>query len=349
MTCPHCSESVTYKERMWKKCSKCKNEFAFEPKTDTYALHDLRFRKVCDKLSGNGRFFFTPSQLQQAVAKKTGFNNVKSFLGLIPLTFFIAVVFIIFGFSFWLVCGVAALVIAVTMAIWILSGPRKLPSSEEFNKQVLQRWMKIYGALPPNLVTNANVSAIEPPQTATAQAVLICPDDDILLCLSANGVSKNLNLLLLNPLAGATERESETLRFVQQNHDLPILILHDASASGCLLREEFARMLKINPLKRQIVDLGLRPNVVMRTKFRFSKQAKLDAATVARLNAAQLAPDEINWLAEGNFVTLAALPPSALINFVTRGTARVRQSQTAPPQTPSPEKIAESVGFMTQA
>ena len=70
MQCPHCKANVTRKERSGNVCSKCYQEFAFEPKQHPLGLNDLRFQRTVAKISENDKLYFTSSQLQFALSRK---------------------------------------------------------------------------------------------------------------------------------------------------------------------------------------------------------------------------------------------------------------------------------------
>ena len=70
MQCPHCQATLLYKERSGRKCSKCKRAFVLEPKVSPLNLHDLRVRRLAEKLGGRGTYRFTPSQLFHFAAKR---------------------------------------------------------------------------------------------------------------------------------------------------------------------------------------------------------------------------------------------------------------------------------------
>lgn len=69
MICPHCSASLLRKERSGSRCSKCRRDFALDPKSNPLGLHDLRVRKLANALSDPGRpdaprLRYTPDQLR---------------------------------------------------------------------------------------------------------------------------------------------------------------------------------------------------------------------------------------------------------------------------------------------
>lgn len=67
--CPHCGKDARYRERGRGMCPVCKRAFALEPKENTLRLHDVRMRKLIDKLTDGGKLRYTPTQLWYAAAR----------------------------------------------------------------------------------------------------------------------------------------------------------------------------------------------------------------------------------------------------------------------------------------
>ena len=94
MICPHCNQSIKYKERSNNTCSNCNKEFAFEPKTHPLLISDKYFSTVVEKLSYNGNLFYTSEQLHFAVSRKKikSGSNIIGLIILAVITTFIALV-----------------------------------------------------------------------------------------------------------------------------------------------------------------------------------------------------------------------------------------------------------------
>jgi len=79
MKCLHCGVDNTYRERSGtrnasnqhagSKCSKCKQLFAFEPKTGSL-FSDTHFHKILEQATDRGKVYITPQQLYYALARK---------------------------------------------------------------------------------------------------------------------------------------------------------------------------------------------------------------------------------------------------------------------------------------
>ena len=347
MLCPHCNQNLLYKERSWKKCSKCGRKFAFEPKTDALGLHDQRFRKAVAKLGADGKLYFTCGQLQYFLSRKklkNSFNRVRQLLFFIMFAALAATIFLIVTLSSFILFSATFLIFAVFVVLLLISWKREgdlsLPQSNQtFEGDVLGRWREVYQQLPATFLTNHKLPA---QHLVSARGALVCSEPEVLACLSANGTTENLGLLLLN----ARNPEKTSLEFVQNRSDLPIFVLHDASIEGCLLRENFVCAHLADNQNRKVYDIGLRPKTALKAKL-----PQLRRKTTESLpGSSNLTAEEINWLDKGNYTPLLALTPARLVKLVTRSVNQGFQL-AAKPSLKSPEtkdqRAAQAVGFMT--
>ncbi len=348
MLCPHCNQNLLYKERNGKKCSKCGRAFAFEPKTDALGLHDKRFRKATAKLGAEGKLYFTSGQLQHFLSRKkikNSFNTVRRlwfFFMFVALA--VAILLLIAGSS--VIFLLAAVLIFTFFAALLFASRKKegelsLPQSRQtFESSVLGRWREVYQQLPATFLTSHKL----PPQNLeNVHGALVCAEPEILACLSANGTHENLGLLLLD----ANQPEKTNLEFVQKRSDLPIFVLHDASAEGFSLKAEFISAHLAANRNRKVYDIGLRPKTVLKAKLLHLRKKVPEAANKA---LSGLTPEENAWLGKGNYTPLLALGPARLVKLVTRG---VNQRFQAAAKTnlkaaeKNDHKAAQGVGFMT--
>jgi hypothetical protein len=347
MICPHCKENVLYKERYGRKCSKCHREFAFEPKLDAVGLHDIKFQKAVDKLSAGGKLYYTSGQLAHFLSRKhikNTFHTVRAWILAIPLfTIFILVLTISFlGFfiSLAVLLVISTVVAAISVTFWKREGNLILPV---FNveQDIVKRWFTIYGKKPANIISGGSLQEYSG-VIQQARGVLICPEQEILICLAANLVAENLGLVLINPFS-SSQSERSKLDFVRQRRDLPVFVLHDASITGCSLKNNFTTQFLGSDFSRNIIDIGLRPQMVMNSKLirlRDKNQA------VQNLQAQDLTSEETAWLKDGNYSPLLAITPAQLVNFVT---SAVRKNYQRLGQKAAVKDEAQAIGFMTWA
>ncbi|NOK61801.1 MAG: hypothetical protein GFH27_549281n78 [Chloroflexi bacterium AL-W] len=366
MQCPHCSANLLYKERGGRCCRKCKQRFAFEPKTSPLKLHDLRFQRVVEKISANGTIWYTPAQLHHALARKAVTEQKRRFgiIGCFSI--------IVAGVAIGVASDVSRSVFILTMIlciglVFLLIGVqqtrpfyRKLPvSPEDFSRRVLDEWRKTYNMLPRGLMTadhpaHSSEYALSPAQL---KAVLVCPQRDILLFLKANGIPQQYNMGLLPTEGPFTPAEETLLTTLRARPDLPLLLLHDASLSGVLLSQTIGMSLGVSSGHR-IVDLGLRPSHVLQHKLMqlgAKPPPELLSILTRRMHntiasGAPLSAEEFDWLKKGNYSPILAVSPVRLLRVVIN--AMTKHSQPLPPSKEvGPEqqaqKQAQAVGFMS--
>lgn len=363
MKCPHCHADQTYRERSGRRCSKCKREFAFEPRTDSLKLTDIRFNHIAEKLSANGALSYSVEQLRYALAEKVvraqAPTSAKAALG---CAFAVgAVGFVFVGF----IADQLLLAITVALLIWLGGGLfwyvqrgkpfyPKLPIEPlRFERDVLDRFRKVYGHGPPGLISGERLRLLDyrMPLPGMLRGALVCPERAVLDCLRVNGVPEQTGLALI-PIGGPlTPAEQDQLVVLRTRPDLPLLLLHDASPAGCLLAENAAQALNLGP-QRRVIDIGLRPQTAIERKL-LAVGAPPDPALIERLRAqGRLGPEELAWLADGKITPIVAITPKRLLAMVNRAAQRLQSPAPRPAQPPAsrqatPEQQAQAVGFLS--
>ncbi|MFB8238678.1 hypothetical protein ACFC58_19200 [Kitasatospora purpeofusca] len=331
MICPHCSKNLIQRERTERRCSFCRKEFALDPKLDGIGLHDVRIRKVTEKLSDQGRLAVTGGQLAYALQHRgrppqrfRGDKNKATGLlvpGLIGLIASLALIDAGFG---PLLLLFALLLIGLSIRQFVLVGVPAPDISvhsrwteEEFRTTVLDRWRATYGALPRGLVDGALVPPGPPP--AAPALALLCPDRTITAFLRANGYAERHRALLVHDL-----REVPA--------GLPLVVLHDASPQGHLLAAD-ARAARPG---LRVLDAGLSVRTVLvdQTKYTLLRDLHRPEELHVRLQRAVpgLTGSQLAWFAEGWWTPLAALAPKRLLAVADRAAERI----TAPPAAGAP-------------
>lgn len=332
MTCPFCQKTLKHKMRTGRTCELCKRPFAFEPKDGPLFLNDGRFRKVGEKLGLDG-FRFTPGQLHtvlQCKAKNsTNYAWPAGILAGASLVMFLCAKALDWETG-WIFGGVFLFVGLILGAAALTSSSEPLPPPL-FQAQVLDRWKAIYGSPPQGLITETVVDApggASLPGPGEVQAVVVCPERDLLDCLRANGIEAELKLGLLGTTGAVGPREESLLLRLQREPRLPVLLLHDASAAGVLLVRELAGLLGLQPGHR-IIDLGLHARRSMekgrlllkvpvaaevRTKLETTSLGEdAEGARALRRGRAKVSAAELKWLRAGNCSPILAVPPASLI------------------------------------
>ena len=321
MICPHCSQSITYKERSNNQCSKCYKEFAFEPKTHPLLLTDKYFSKVVEKLSDNGKLYYTPQQLMYAVSRKkmksTSMVIIIVVLAVVTSIIAAAIFFplLVFVIPFWIIVILAQIFYFGKF----VSPPQSL---EKFEASVIYRWRSIYVISPEKLI-------IEKPRQTFAslnlRGILFCETEEMASFIIANQLNIKYGVNVVYDLNSNLP------------DNLPIYVLHDATSEGVGL---FERVKTHFGTKRKVINLGLRPASVINSKLTVFREKNY-----ADNNFGSLTSAEKKWLKKGHYTPLFVLRPAQLIKYLDKQFER----KGKPLQIENPEAKAKAIGFMTWA
>ncbi|MGQ4601416.1 hypothetical protein [Nocardia sp. R6R-6] len=334
MICPHCNTNLLRKERSGRRCSKCRREFALEPKESPFGLHDIRIRTLAERLGDGRDLRYTLTQLWYAAGRKRIPDLYRVFrrvrigisVAIVVITFFTAVSGVLPAAPV-----IGAAVVAMVLAHVALRAARpqferaatiRMPVPyNTFRKELIGRWTPIYGGLPPGAVDEGKVRL---PVVDRPRFAVLCQDRGVLACLAVNNVPHTWDMALSD-------------RIEQLPPAVPVLVLHDANPPGIVLAGQ-ARA----ALGTRAVAVGLRPRAVSTNesalRLREPRPTEADAALLRR---EPLSADEIEWLADGWWSPLAAIAPAKLLAVLARAVERVEE--TADPE----HSRARQVGFLT--
>ncbi len=378
MKCPHCQEDIKYRERRNRRCAKCQQQFALEPRENDLQLSDLRLLGLARRLSQEGTYRYTSLQLAHAailqkrkpdlaktypwpVSRKPFRSALRLFL-IVTGLLSIAGIFSCLVFFPSLLSPLWASVIVLVVgsliglfAAFIYQYPI-LPYQadiESFEQKYIAPWETIHGPMPGRL-TERDIKLSREFQIPPAQvrAVVVSPVDNALDCLRANGLPQRLGLALINPDRPFTEETERLIARVRQNPQIPILLVHDASVQGCLLSYLLPAKWGLTSNHR-IIDLGLRPRHVERLRLPWTFGEETPKELVGLLERAANKPggvaldqDELTWLREGPVTSVLFIPPPQLIRVITGALKRHAPAQAVDPEAEA-DAQARAIGFMT--
>jgi hypothetical protein len=92
--CPYCNKNLRARQRQGRACAYCRRQYALDPKTNVIRLHDLKVRRLAEKLSAGG-LCYTPTQLRYAASRKVINASAPPLLGFGNGLWFLAVSVII--------------------------------------------------------------------------------------------------------------------------------------------------------------------------------------------------------------------------------------------------------------
>jgi hypothetical protein len=333
--CPHCSRNLPYKQRGRKRCGYCRQEFAFEPKTNKLHLHDLKVRKLGERLSDGNRLRYTVTQLWYGAARKqlgetktplAGCGCFLIFGGLASIGVIAGLIHVDAESIGGVLLGVGVVVVLAYVLLVMVRGRmrreavlRPAVPLGEFRDMILRRWAEVYRGLPASMIDEEMATA---PVVAHPRIALVCPDRSVLACLAANGVPQTFAMLL-------------TMSPENLPPGVPVVVVHDASAEGC----RFAAWVRAGSTGRVVVDAGLRPSAVQRKEGMIRLRRKPFAP--GELAGLPLTHAEVTWLAQGWWSPVAAIGPAPLLAAVTK--AAQRAQAVGDPE----HRRAEQVGFLT--
>lgn len=371
MQCPHCGVGLRYRERGNKTCSTCKQKFAFEPKTNPLGMHDVLFRKTIDQLGQNGQYKYTASQLLYRAGRKVARSASRSTIGgCIGGTILGAIIIgiMLTGMSSNLLIGMGLgiLLFLFLIPFAVMSGTRafeyKLPVDlPRFLRDFVQHWYGHYNTWPQGLLSSQELEKLPqtPPDPQQVRAVIACPQRDVLVSLRANRLPERLNVQLIPTEPPFTPTEEAVRVRLQNQPDLPLLLLHDASPAGMLLHRTVLQSLGLRAY-HDIIDLGIRPRDAIEHKMMVlgakPKSQMLQALRKQMQQGAQqsgfqpLSDAEYKWLEKGNYTPILSVTPARLIRVVTPAVQRVAGRRTLPtPRDPEQQaqQAAQAVGFMS--
>lgn len=359
MICPHCDKTLLRRQRPDKRCVHCERRFALEPKENALTLHDVRMRKLADKLSAGGQLRYTMPQLWWTASRARIKAPEEAYNGCGLAAFYILLLAVVLTVAFGsrdpealvaLILGAVVLLVALCGLAGLLRrrarryGAHELPMPlSTFAGLALQDWPEVYGGPPPGLVDAGSVPA---PVIAHPRLALVCADRSVLACLAANGAPETYAMTLIDAssAASSTPPVSAAPASAWGHHvppGVPLLVLHDASAAGLL----FAAGVRADFGDRAVLA-GLPPRVALSREHAVRLHGKpLPPTEADRLRAAcrsvGLDEQEADWLARGWWSPLAAVPPAKLLSAVAR--AAERTEAAADPD----RHQARQVGFLT--
>lgn len=349
--CPHCGKDARYRERGRGMCPACKRAFALEPKENSLRLHDVRMRKLIDKLGNGEGLRYTPTQLWYAAARNrtpaggTSYGCVVA--GLIVATSLASwVIIAISEFDPYAMLGVFVMAGAFLTLSFLLtlrasrrakrSGTVDVPMSlSTFRTSVIDRWTSVYSR-PHGLMDEGRVQFPLVPDGGTPKLVVLCPDRDVLACLALNDAHTTHSVALAQSL--------DQLRHISTGPTAaggpgPVgIVLHDASPAGLA----FAAAARA-ALGGRVVVAGMLPRTVMDkpNAVRLRKPLRSGELDVIRAAVPPLTAAEADWLSRSWWSPIAAVPPAKLLTVVARAVDRAEGMA-------DPDRgRAQQVGFLT--
>nr|WTB29524.1 hypothetical protein OG781_08465 [Streptomyces sp. NBC_00830] len=366
MICPRCAASLTGKQRNGRICVHCGKRFALDPAVHGKGMHDIRIRGISERATDHGRLKITLTQLWYLSRSRNyawagrdpkGVPAKIRWLVALPVAAaLVACAVLTGGLLAFLACAAAcaALVVASSMRHrpGQLPHAQIIPAERTFRALMNGSWSAAYGGLPKGVVDDArpeprlrgaNRSGASVP-VSRPKAAILCTDRVVALFLTVNGIPARLEAVLVEVADADGSRGRPNVlaaalsALAQYRSGLPVVVLHDADPQGVLL----APLIRGAQPDRVVVDAGL-PVSAARGKQGVVRLARHDPLADAEQlrTVAGLPEADAQWLGEGFWSPLAAVPPRVLESIVVRA---VERALAAPRPTP---REALTHGFLT--
>lgn len=333
MICPHCATDLQRKQRSGHRCSRCRRQFAFDPKDNPLQLYDIRLRKLAEALSdpglpGAAPLGYTADQLHFAAMRKVlaaGPSQGSGWLGCaVAVAVFGGVLIVgtlmadlpaVFVPAILIVAVVAGLLVATHGATAKRRRHPGLPISRPRFHALLTEWQRVYSAWPPGMLPPQPASVVWPP--VPPRAVLFCTDPAIVTFLAAAGVPGRQAVVLVPP--AEQWPPPELVAAVRQDPTRVVVVLHDADVAGCLT---VPRLRAVLPPGTRVLDAGLAPRIGMIAGPPVRHPPDESASPALLAEGATVTAAERAWLAQGHAFPLAAVRPARLLRAVERTLSR---------------------------
>jgi hypothetical protein len=335
MKCIHCGRTSLLRERTRGRCPGCGHRFAFDPAARTGPGTDAEFQEAIDRVSGGGRLWFTARQLWLAA------NGPRTMPPPPPSTTGPTVLYAL-GFALpgmilaLFEPGLLIMAVLGGVAGAVIGGGAARDQTLKYADQLTPRlpfnvflshqltpWQRVHGDIPGLLPVRGGQVAGEPLQVPADMAalgvdrVVVTDRWQTARMLVANRFHLQHRCAVLSR-DGYPKGDADTIKaMLRRTPRLTVFALHDASIDGCQLPLELREPEWFPDPSVRMVDLGLRPETVMRLRLPpiIDKDTPSWSARLGEL----LPYEDRQWLDVGNVYELAALPPEQLMRAVYEG------------------------------
>ncbi|MBA3460910.1 MAG: hypothetical protein H0T46_13155 [Deltaproteobacteria bacterium] len=304
MKCIKCQADCTYPQRSDGRCPKCRQQFAFEPRTGAI-ISDAGFESAISAVSSQGSVRFLPEHVYYELARrKKGGGGGRAFMytlgGAGAIAAIVATPLFLIG-------------TAACIGIGAMMPPKKTVNVERSTfDQMWSRWLDVHGA-PKGLIVRRDATR-GPYRSETQHAdiqhysfdrAVICDRPETVDVLLANNFHFENNCAVL-AVTGYPEHAFSTVRdMLKNNPRLTVFALHDATPEGCGLAHKLASDERWFRGSARVVEVGIRPAHAR------SLKGVWRAATTP-VDTAVVTDDERRWLT--NYTCeLAAIRPEQVI------------------------------------
>lgn len=305
MRCPDCNHNQRYRDGT--RCGHCGYQFILRKKSDGLSDHGLR--QITRRLSDNGQYAFTETQLLLEICRHWRRSMTKEMI--IGLVIVVALMGL-FGFvsGLWLV---GAIVCSILL-FWIIWGSqrRKVDLPLPKARKLLQRYRQAHPIkeLADGKAFLQQTLAEAPYGEAYApERILIVERNEWVDLLVRNRFHLSYKTAVLSR-SGYPQRVLEACRaFLRQHPQTPVQLLHDASLAGFNLKAQLASDPNWPLAGSTLTDLGL-------SKETIQNAGQLPWLPANSQNKGRLSTDAAKMLNAHYRVPLDCLGPKASLSLI---------------------------------
>jgi hypothetical protein len=260
MRCPECNHQQKFKDGV--RCKQCRYQFVFRKKQDQ--ISDFALRQIIQRLSDNGQYAFTATQLALEIGRLWRKKNLGP-LGCSVIALIASVIAGLIAFAEWGWSSAVLIPLALLpLALW-LGQHSKSSVSIDKARQIVKQYHQVHpiNGLVDGLAFRHQISEfdVQNPHYAP-ERILIVEHDDLVDLLVLNRFHLTAKAAVVSR-TGYPERVFAACQEFLCNHpNTPVQVVHDASLQGFALTAQLATDPQWQFAHAHLVDLGISPTAL---------------------------------------------------------------------------------------
>ena len=255
MRCPECNHNQKYRDGA--RCQHCHYQFVFRNKKAR--ISDFSLRQITQRLSDNGQYAFTATQLALEISRLWRKKNLGP-LGCSVIALIVSVIVGLIAFAEWGWLGGALIpVVLLPVALWLGRRGKSLLSVDEAHK-IIQRYHQVH---PISGLADGRAFR-QPTPTADCQdphyapeRILIVERDELVDLLVRNRFHLTAKAAVVSRSGYPEPVFAACQEFLRHHPSTPVQVIHDASLQGFALTAQLATDPQWRFAHSHLVDLGI--------------------------------------------------------------------------------------------
>ena len=256
MRCPECNHSQKYRDGT--RCKQCCYSFVFRKKQDQ--ISDFTLRQIIQRLSDNGQYAFTATQLALEICRLWRKKNLGP-LGCSIIALIVSAIVGLIAFTAWDWGGGAVLVpgVILPLAVWLGWRGKNSPSIDKA-RQIVKQYHQVH---PISGLADGAAFRRQPP-TADFQdphyapeRILVVERDELVDLLVRNRFHLTAKAAVVSRTGYPERVFTACQEFVRNHPNTSVQVVHDASLQGFALTAQLATDPQWRFASQRLVDLGI--------------------------------------------------------------------------------------------